>query len=226
VVNNSGVFATVNGGHINNYGLIEHADENAKTYITANQSLKADGFTADASYASEFNKATSGAGNKIGRINLPYSNKNEDNVSISAGTTASGFVSITVSKEGGSAPTDGKLNLNTVGYYVNYCIIKSGVTEISQVNSQVKYLEFNDDDKTEIAWNLGGTPSKVQKASYEGLIVLSPVNIKLWTDITVNQSTYLAAKMYVGGGFTPGKGKYSGYYGDTKDNEATMYITY
>ena len=32
---NYGVFATVNGGKINNYSLIEHADKDAKTYITS-----------------------------------------------------------------------------------------------------------------------------------------------------------------------------------------------
>ena len=37
-VENKGVFATVNGGKINNVGLIEHADMDAKTYITTNQS--------------------------------------------------------------------------------------------------------------------------------------------------------------------------------------------
>ena len=224
VVNNSGVFATVAGGKINNYGLIEHADKDAKTYITANQTLNADGFTADAKYTSAFNKATSGAGNKMGRINLPYSNKDEDNVSISAGAAATGFVSLTVSTEGNSAPTGGKLDLTTVGYYVNYCIINSGVTEISKVSNQIKYLEFNA-GTTEIAWNLGGTPSSTKTATYEGLIVLSPVNIKLWTAITVNSGTYLGAKMYVGGGFT-NTGGYSAYYGNTATNEATMYITY
>lgn len=224
VVNNSGVFATVDGGKINNYGLIEHADKDAKTYITANQTLIADGFTADAKYTSAFNKATSGAGNKMGRINLPYSNKDEDNVSISAGAAATGFVSLTVSTEGGSAPTGGKLDLTSVGYYVNYCIINSGVTEISKVSNQIKYLEFNA-GTTEIAWNLGGNPSSTKTATYEGLIVLSPVNIKLWTAITVNSGTYLGAKMYVGGGFT-NTGGYSAYYGNTAVNEATMYITY
>ena len=224
VVNNSGVFATVHSGKINNYGLIEHADKDAKTYISANQTLSADGFTADAIYTSAFNPATSGAGNKMGRINLPYSNRDEDNVSISAGAAATGFVSLTVSTEGGSAPTGGKLDLTTVGYYVNYCIINSGVTEISKVSNQIKYLEFNA-GTTEIAWNLGGTPSTPKAATYEGLIVLSPVNIKLWTDITVNSGTYLGAKMYVGGGFT-NTGGYSAYYGKTAANEATMYITY
>ena len=225
-VENKGVFATVNGGKINNYGVIEHADKNAKTYITANQSLNADGFSADASYASAFkHDAIGNTGNKIGRINLPYSNKDEDNVSISAGATASGFVSITVSTTGGSAPAEGKLDLSSVGYYVNYCIINSGVTEISKVDAQIKYLEFNDDNETEIAWNLGGTPSSIKAATYDGLIVLSPVNIKLWTNITVNKGTYLGAKMYVGGGFTNTTG-YSAYYGNTTANAATMYITY
>lgn len=225
-VENKGVFATVNGGKINNYGVIEHADKNAKTYITANQSLNADGFSADASYASAFkHDAIGNTGNKIGRINLPYSNKDEDNVSISAGVTASGFVSITVSTTGGSAPDDGKLDLSSVGYYVNYCIINSGVTEISKVDAKIKYLEFNDDNDTEIAWNLGGTPSSIKAAAYDGLIVLSPVNIKLWTNITVNKGTYLGAKMYVGGGFTNTSG-YDAYYGATDANKTSMYITY
>jgi hypothetical protein len=212
VVNNSGVFATVHGGKINNYGLIEHADKDAKTYITANDN-------GGTGFGAGF-----GATNKIGRINLPYSNKDEDNISISAGANK-GFVSVTVSTEQNSAPANGKLSLATVGANVNNCIIKSGVTEINAVSTQIKYLEFNA-GSTEIAWNLGGTASSPKAASYDGLIVLSPVNIKLWTNITVAKSTYLAAKMYVGGTFVNGTGLYNGYFGNTTANEATMYITY
>ena len=206
-----GVFATVNSGVINNYGLIEHADKDAKTYITNNED--ATGFN------NVFNKST----NRIGRINLPYSNKDEDNVSISGWGYAAGFVSITVSTEGGSAPSDGNLDLTTVGYYVNYCIIKSGVSKITKVSNQITYLEF-DAGNTEIAWDLGGTPTSPEFASYDGLIVLSPVNIKLWTTITVNFATYINAKMYVGG--TLNYGSWSGYYGDTTTNADKMYITY
>jgi len=214
VVNNSGVFATVNGGHINNYGLIEHADVNAKTYITANQTLNANGFTADADFATAFNKATSGAGNKMGRINLPYSNKDEDNVSVN-NAAATGFVSVTISTTAG-APDDKKLDLSSVGTYVNYCIVKGGVEEIKTVSAKINYLEF-DSGTTEIAWT-------VPTATYDGLIVLSPVNIKYGTTVTVNKATYIGAKMYVGGGFTAGS--YNGYYGNTTTNAATMYITY
>ena len=213
LVNNSGVFATVHGGHIDNYGLIEHLAESAKTYITSNDD-------SGTGFAAAFNKTA----NRIGRINLPYSNKDEDNISINAAANA-GFVSVTVSTELNSAPANGKLSLSSVGANVNYCIIKSGVTEINAVSSQIKYLEF-DAGTTEIAWNLGGTSSSPKTAAYDGLIVNSPINIKLWTNVTVAKATYINAKMYVGGTFTNGTANYNGYYGDTTDNATTMYITY
>jgi len=215
VVNNSGVFAvtgnTTAKGVINNYSLIEHADKDAKTYITANA-------FAGSSYATAW-----GAANKLGRINLPFSNKDEDNISINA-ALATGFVSVTVST-GDGAPANGNLNAAVVGDKVNYVIINSGVTAITEMSNKIKYIEFNDDNKAEIAWQ-AGTSAEPKTATYEGLIVLSPVNIKLYTTVNVNQSTYLAAKMYVGGGFTPGTGNYSGYYGNTTANKTSMYITY
>jgi len=221
---NFGVFATVNSGVINNYGLIEHKDVDAKTYVTANQTLTTDGFTANADFTENFNAATSLAGNKMGRINLPYSNKNEDNVSVSA-ALAQGFVSVTVDGE-----VSGALDASVVGSKVNYVIINSGITEISAVSAQVKYLEINQPG-TEIAWNVPTT------TVYDGLIVLSDVNIKLGTKI-IATTTYLGADMYVGGKFnkaaiaaeTPDPAyaatDWDGYYGDTTGNVATKYITY
>ena len=211
LVNNSGVFATVDGAKINNYGLIEHLEKSAKTYVSTNMQTGA-GFNTP--WAPTL---------KIGRINLPIDNKDEDNVSVKAATTAPGFVSVTVRKDNG-APANGKLDLSSVGEYVNYCIIESGITEISKVSNKIKYLEFNDVDNNEIAWNLGGTSSSLKSATYDGLIVLSPVNIKLFTTINVNKATYIKAKMYVGGTFnTVG---WNGYYGNTTTDAATMYITY
>ena len=207
VVNNSGVFATVGGADINNYGgLIEHADKDAKTYITANQ--------LGGTFSSDFNTAS----NKIGRINLPYSNKDEDNVSINA-AAATGFVSVTVSS-GNGAPSNGKLDLSSVGNYVNYCIVESGITEISKVSDKIKFVEFNS-GTTEIAWSVASA------GTYTGLIVLSPVNIKYGTTVKVNgtgAATYLGAKMYVGGTFN--NSTYDGYYGGTSDKVSTLYITY
>lgn len=216
VVNNSGVFAVTGNttvkGVINNYSLIEHADKDAKTYITANE-------FAGSNYATTtgFNAAN----NKIGRINLPYSNKDEDNISISAALN-SGFVSVTVTSA--DAPTDGNLNASVVGDKVNYVIINSGVKAITEMTAAIKYIEFNDDNDTEIAWQTGTSGAETY-ATYEGLIVLSPVNIKLYTNITVNKGTYLGAKMYVGGTFT-NTGGYDAYYGATADNATSMYITY
>jgi len=210
VVNNSGVFATVNDANINNYGLIEHLEKDAKTYITTNQN--GSGFDA------AFDKST----NKMGRINLPFDNKDEDNISIK-GDAKQGFVSVTVTSD--NAPADKKLDASKVGTYVNYVIINSGIEEITNVNDQVKYIEFNDKDKKEIAWlprfDKAGNPIAYP---YTGLIVLSPVNIKLKTTVNVSGSTYIAADMYVGGTFKPNK--YDGYFGDTKENSKTMYITY
>ena len=210
-VENKGVFATVSAGVINNYGLIEHADPNAKTYITNNQ------------LGGDFTTAF-GPANKMGRINLPYSNKEEDNVSVSAALNT-GFVSVTVNGE-----VTGALDASVVGSKVNYVIVKSGITEIKAVSAQVKYLEINQPG-TELAWNVANT------TVYDGLIVKSDVNIKLGTKIAATV-TYLGADMYVGGKFNqaalPAEGTdpaypatdFSGYYGDTDANVATKYITY
>lgn len=211
-VENNGVFATVSAGVINNYGLIEHADKDAKTYITANQTLATDGFTADANFGTTFNQATAGAGNKMGRINLKYSNKDEDNVSVSA-KLAQGFVSVTVNGE-----VTGALDASVVGAKVNYVIVNSGITEIQAVAAQVQYLEINQPG-TELAWNVPVA------TNYAGLIVLSDVNIKLNTNISATV-TYLNADMYVGGTFNDAATNWNGYYGNTLGNVGSKYITY
>jgi hypothetical protein len=217
-VENKGVFATVSDGTINNYGLIEHAYEYAKTYITANQTTGAD-FTAPADFTTPGD-----AGNKMGRINLPWGNKNEDNVSVSAALNT-GFVSVTVNGE-----VSGALDASVVGSKVNYVIVNSGITEISAVSEQVKYLEINQ-PRTELAWNVPAT------TEYDGLIVLSDVNIKLNTKI-VATVTYLGADMYVGGKFNQADlaaeapdpayaaTNFNGYYGNTAGNVGSKYITY
>ena len=211
-VENKGVFATVAAGTIDNYGLIEHADENAKTYITHNDN-------GGAGFGTAF-----GGGNKIGRINLPWDNKNEDNVSVSAALN-SGFVSVTVNGE-----VTGALDASVVGSKVNYVIVNSGITEIKAVSAQVKYLEIYQPG-TELAWNVPTT------TEYDGLIVLSDVNIKLGTKI-VATVTYLGADMYVGGKFNQAAlaaegtdpayaaTNFSGYYGNTAGNVGSKYITY
>ena len=213
-VNNYGVFATVNGGTINNYGLIEHASDNAKTYITTNQ------------LGGNFNAAFNATTNKMGRINLKYSNKDEDNISISAAANQ-GFVSVTIDGE-----VSGTLNTAAVGTYVNYIIVNSGVTEIAALPAKVKYVEIYEPG-TEIAWNLTAPAS----ASYLGLMVLSPVNIKLGTTIQIWNGTtpgtgacYLGSDMYVGGTFNNGTAgtlpSWNGYYGNTTSSFATKYVTY
>lgn len=225
-VENKGVFATIGGADINNYGLIEHADKDAKTYITANQTLNANGFSADASFTTAFkHDATGNTGNKMGRINLPYSNKGEDNISVSA-ALAQGFVSVTVTTA--DAPSDGILNASVVGNKVNYVIVNGGIESIAAVATQVKYVEFNQPN-TEIEW-------AVAEAGYDGLMVLSPVNIKLDTKVAATV-TYIGSEMYVGGTFnkdaavTIGTTPYAatlwnGYYGNTTTAVATKYITF
>lgn len=212
VVNNYGVFASVNKGGIVNYGLIEHADKDAKTYILRNQQ------------GGNFDSAFDTSGNRMGRINLKYSNKDEDNISISA-AAAEGFVSVTVNAD--DAPTNGILNADVVGDRVNYIIVNGGINEIAAVSAQVKYIEINDPSKkqpNEIVWS-------VANSEYEGLIVLSDVNIKLNTTINVTKAAYLGADMYVGGTLKYKGGAitdnlWKGYYGDTSADYATKYITY
>ena len=219
VVNNSGVFATTDGGKITNVGLIEHAHQDAKTYITSNEA-------GTAKFENAF--SATGTSNKLGQINLPYSNKNEDNVSISS-ELEQGFVSVTV--KAGDAPANGILDASVVGNKVNYVIVNGGVTEISKVSDQVKYLEIAD-PSTEIVWSVE------DPTGYEGLVVLSKVNIKLGTTIAA-KATYLGANgtMYVGGTFnkdnavTIGTDSYSAttwnaYYGNTTSNVVTNYVTY
>ena len=199
---NEGVFATVNGGEIYNYGLIEHADKDAKTYISANQTTPVD-------FRESF-----GAANKMGRINLPYDNKDEDNISVTH-ALEQGFVSVTVNNT-----TAAPLNADVVGAKVNYVIVKSGVTEIQAISGQVKYLEINQPG-TELAWNVPAA------TNYVGLMVLSDVNIKLGTSITAT-STYLHkdATMYVGGTFNNPGTDTNMYFGNTGANFTTNYVTY
>lgn len=203
LVNNFGVFATVNTGKIYNYGLIEHKLQSSKTYISKNQTETVD-----------FKKPF-GDGNKMGRINLLWSNKDEDNVSIEA-TLDKGFVSVTVDGE-----VTGTLNADAVGPRVNYVIVKSGVTSIANMptGGQIKYLEIDDKNKKEIEWNV------TTAQSFEGLMVLSKVNIKLNTTINATV-TYLGADMYVGGTFNKAATVWDGYYGETSGNVATKYVTY
>lgn len=200
---NKGVFATVNAGKINNYGLIEHADKAAKTYISANQ-------TAAIDFTEPF-----GPTNKMGRINLPWSNKDEENVSIEAALNQ-GFVSVTIDGE-----VTGALNAAAVGPRVNYVIINSGVTSIEDMpaGAQIKYLEINNTSKEEIAWNV------TTAQTFTGLIVLTKVNINLDTEIAATV-TYLGADMYVGGTFNKAATDWDGYFGATSGNVATKYVTF
>lgn len=201
-VENKGVFACVNTGNINNYGLIEHAAADAMTFITANQSATAD-------FANNF-----AGGNKMGRINLPWDNKGEDNVTIN-NAAATGFVSVTVDGEVSTLGT----GAGVLGNYVNYIIIKSGVTQIQALDPQYEYVEIADEDNTQIAWSTGST------SNYSGLIVLSPVNITYGTTVSATV-TYLGANMYVAGTFNKALTDWNGYYGDTSGNVATKYITF
>ena len=201
-VENKGVFACVNTGHINNYGLIEHAAADAMTFITANQSVGAD-------FGNNF-----AGGNKMGRINLPWDNKGEDNVTIN-NAAATGFVSVTVDGEVSTLGT----GAGVLGNYVNYIIIKSGVTQIQALDAQYEYVEIADEDDTQIAWSTGST------SNYAGLIVLSPVNITYGTTVSATV-TYLGANMYVAGTFNKAGTDWNGYYGDTSGNVATKYITF
>ncbi len=209
---NRGVFATLGTGGtatINNYGLIEHDDLDAKTYITTNQTTGAD-FTAPADFTTPGD-----AGNKMGRINLPWGNKNEDNVSVSANLNQ-GFISLTVD----DTFTDETLSLaeGTIGNKVNYLKVNSKyVKEITGVVNAIDYLEVK--APNEVAWNVTNTAY-----NFVGLMVLSDVNIKLGTTVNVTGATYLGADMYVGGNFT--WNSWSGYYGNTGANVATKYITY
>ena len=204
VVVNKGVFAvtgtTAKKGIINNYGLIKHDDNDAKTYITSNR------------LGGVFHNAFGGA-NKMGMISLPWGNKDEENISVSA-ALEQGFIAVTVNGE-----VTGALDAEQLGTKINYLIVNAGPTSIANVADQVKYLEIAMTDKSELAWSTN--------QAFEGLIVLSPVNIQLDKTITVNAtgSTYLGAKMYVGGIFT-NNGGWSGYYGNTTANVTSMYITY
>lgn len=201
---NYGVFATVNGGTINNYGLIEHADNDAKTYISSNDN-------GGAGFGTAF-----GPGNKIGRINLPWGNKEEDNLSVN-GLLNKGFISVTVDKNKDATVPTGALNAGSLGGKVNYLIIKSGPSSIANVATQVDYLEVEADK--ELAWSVFGSTQ-----NFVGLMVLSDINIKQNSAVNVTGATYLKKDMYVGGTFATAS--WNGYYGNTAGNVATNYITY
>ena len=205
---NYGVFGTISDGVINNYGLIEHADKDAKTFITSNE-------TPGASFGAAF--AAGLSGNMKGRINLPYSNKDEDNISISATTSApyEGFISVTVDEL--PAADNKTLKTSAVGKFVNYMIVKSGVDQIAYLPAQVEYLEIDTDH--EVYWSYA-TPNNLA-----GLILLSDVNVKLGTTMSATV-TYLGAEMYVGGTFNDGTTNWNGYYGATGTRVAEHYVTF
>lgn len=205
-VHNSGVFATLaaTGSEITNYGEIYHDAEAAKTYITNNQSTSVN-----------FANAFADPANKMGMIILPYNNKDEDNISVKAALNK-GFVAVAINAD--NAPSDGILSATTVGERVNYIKIDGGIHTVADMPAtQIKYVEFNS-GTTEIDWAV------TTAQTYDGMMVLSPVNVKLGTTITVSKATYLGANMYVGGTFN--KGSWSGYFGNTSANEATKYITF
>ena len=210
VVNNKGVFATVNDAKIQNRGLINHDDVDAKTYITTNE-------TTGAAFNTPF-----GSTNKKGMIILRWDNRFEDNVSVSAAATAPGFVAVETANSGVGALTDAAFTTGgTLSTYVNYIMINGDVTEIQGLSNQFKYVEIH--QAGEVAWKTGTT------STYTGLMVLSDVNIKLGTTVNVtgtanNGATYLGADMYVGGLFSTTT--YNGYYGNTSGNVASKYITY
>jgi hypothetical protein len=220
------VAASVKKAEIDNFCLIEHADVEAKTYVTNNETMMANGYTADADFATPFNATGAKASYvKMGRINLPYANKDEDNVSISnaAPGTQQGFVSVTVSSDPNPGTANsGVLNNSVVGTYVNYIIVKGGVNTVTRLAPAIQYVEF--DTNKEIAWNVNTlTPLK-------GLIVLSDINIKQGTEVNVTEAAYLGADMYVGGEINNGTlgtmPNWNGYYGPTAGNFATKFITY
>ena len=211
VVNNSGVFAAMNKAEIRNWGgLIKHADPDAKTFITSNQT------------GGDFSSKFSGT-NKMGMIELPYTNKDENNISISAAADQ-GFVAIVV--DATTAPGT-ELNNTAVGEFVNYIIINGGIATITNLADKIKYVEINDKTK-EIYWQLD--PEK-PAPNYTGLMVLSDVNITLGTQVTAT-TTYLDedATMYVAGKYnkaaigTIPATQWNGYYGNTSDNVTTNYV--
>lgn len=207
VVNNSGVFATVGTGKINNYGLIEHA-AGAKTYITENQQ------GTSPSFANAFN-AASGSENKLGQINLMWSNKDDENVAIS-NNTQDGFVSVTITAD--NAPSNKTLAATSVATFVNYIIVEGGITKVTGTPTTAKplYVELNQPG-TEVIWGASGTNP------YAGLILLSDINIQRGVAVKATV-TYLDADIYQGGAFTCTD--FDGYYGDTSAKEATNIITW
>ena len=205
VVVNKGVFAAMNTAKINNYGVIQHADKDAKTFITSNQS-------AGALFTTPF------GANKMGMIQLPYDNKDENNISISAAADQ-GFVAVVVDAETAAAAGLGtELNNTAVGEFVNYIIINGGIETITNLAAKIKYVEIADKTK-EIVWKLTAA------ANYDGLMVLSDVNITLGTEVSAT-TTYLGdeATMYVGGTFNKATTTWAGYYGDTSGNVTTNYV--
>ena len=213
-VNNSGVFAVTGTstvkGVINNYGRIEHQTASAKTYVTTNQS------TGTPAFGTAF-----GTANKFGLINLPWEIRSSaTNVSVSA-ALAEGFISLTYT----GAENTGTLEGN-IGGKINYVIVKSGVATVGGLSENIKYLEI-DEEGTEIVFNTSTrntTATLPALNKFEGLMVLTDVNIEEGVTLTISKATFLAAKMYVGGTFT--QGAWTGYYGNTTNNYTSKYITY
>lgn len=172
---NSGIFATTNGGTINNYGYIENmlGTSGNMTYVTTNS-------TTDASFNEKWDAST----NKIGTIKLKTAG---DNISVS-NTTNQGFIQYEYTGTDYVTPEVCKYN---------YLIVKDDIT-FSAEATEVMYLEIQNSSKTDMP--VLTNPSAERFLNLTGFILKGYANLKENNKL-VAEAAYIEGALYYGGLF-------------------------
>lgn len=170
---NSGIFATVNGGVINNYGLIQNmlGGTANMTYITTNATGKA-----------KFENPYS-ATNKFGTIVLKNA---DDNISVS-NATAEGFIKYEY--------TDVNYVTPEVCKY-NYIIVKNHDITFSAEAKELQFIEVVGESSMPVITN----PNAERFITLDGFILKGEANLKENNKL-VTKAAYIQGTLYYGGTF-------------------------
>ena len=170
---NSGIFATVNGGVINNYGLIQNmlGGTANMTYITTNA-------TSNARFENSYS-----ASNKFGTIVLKNA---DDNISVS-NATAEGFIKYEY--------TDVNYVTPEVCKY-NYIIVKNHDITFSAEAKELQFIEVVGESSMPVITN----PNAERFITLDGFILKGEANLKENNKL-VTKAAYIQGTLYYGGTF-------------------------
>lgn len=175
-VYNSGIFATSNGGVINNYGYIENmvGGNGNITYVTANA-------TSDSNFGKPWN-----ANNKIGTIKLYAA---DDNISVN-NATSEGFIQYEFSAEDGIYVTPAVCKYN-------YLIVKSDIT-FNKEAKELKFMEVVNTDKANMV--VITNPAGEEYLGLRGFILNGYANVMQNNEL-ITGAAYIRGALYYGGTF-------------------------